>query len=174
MSKTSMVLRRIAGSVVGLLAGGGLAFLVVVIPFAGADNEDVTSYVPLFLGIPGFLVGGTIGSAMGAAVMRDDVGRRGSFWSAVACAAVALVAASFTIWKLCWALYRQGTWTNSEGLLYVGLAVVGAATTAGAVIGSGWKAKSTDGASSEGLCQKCGCHLRPDAKTCVVCGNDVK
>jgi hypothetical protein len=63
------------GSVIGLLAGGGLAFVVVAGVSAGADNEDVANFGYIFYGIPAGLLGGTTGAVVGA-VIGWAMGRR--------------------------------------------------------------------------------------------------
>jgi hypothetical protein len=60
---------KVVGGVIGILVGGGLAFLVVVAAFARFfDNPDVAVYGPLFWGPPVGLVGGVIEAAIGVVV----------------------------------------------------------------------------------------------------------
>jgi hypothetical protein len=85
MSKTGMVIWTIAGSVVGLLVGGG----AVAGPILGLCYRRIIEahyWEPLLFiifGVPGIVIGATIGAAGGAAIMRKVLRQKSSFWKAL-------------------------------------------------------------------------------------------
>jgi hypothetical protein len=181
MSKTRMVLLRIAGSVVGLLAGGvvlgGLAalaafLLVLLLLRFDSDSGDSPGFegvlALLVVGL-GCLVGGTMGAAEGATITQKLLRQKSSF--------------------------RRASFGTFVGLL-VGLPslalgpfavfIIPTSIVAGAVIGSGWKAKPADAAGSEPEpgssferqgndkhCKRCGTELIGPGGPCRKC-DDVK
>jgi hypothetical protein len=122
MNKTSTVGQRIAGSIVGFLAGGvamGALFVLVI-----HRDDDEWGMVMWYYGVAlGILIGGAIGAALGASTAQTAMGQRSSFWRALLGAV-----AGVSIGLVC---LRIG-----PGILFMPVPVV-----AGAVIGSGWKAK---------------------------------
>ena len=144
MSRALRVLVRIVGSAVLSLGGGVLGFLgawVVVVRIANG-NEDAGLIGVILLCPPGFLLGATIGAAVGATVMQRALRQRSSFWRALLGAAVGLLAGVFVIYCL-WRLdvNMAAEWWE------IAVAGVSALIAAGAVIGSGWKATAADTAS---------------------------
>ena len=119
MSRTRMVLLRIAGSVVGLLAGGVLLYLGACAVVAGTiDTDNDAAFIAFVIyGSTGFLVGVIIGAAAGATVTQKVLKQRTSFWRALLGALVGSV------------------------VPFIG-------TVVGAVVGSGGKDKKSDAASS--------------------------
>ena len=150
MSETRIVLLRIAGSVVGLLVGGVLGYIAAVFVVAGManGNEDAGFCYSILLWPPGFLLGATIGAAVGATVVQKVLRQRSSFWKALLGAAVGLLVGVLPTALCLWTLYVLGVWHNGWWPFFVAIAVVLAATVAGAVIGSGWNAKPAEEAQS--------------------------
>jgi len=79
MSKTSTVGQRIAGSVVGVLAVGVLAFLVLcrVVGVAGdvsTSDPSLGSFVPITFGSPAALPGAIFGAVAAATANTMSVG----------------------------------------------------------------------------------------------------
>jgi len=122
MRKTSRVLVRIAGSLVGFLIGAYCALPVTacvahLIPSLRQGPEEAVGLVILFVAVPvGLLIVGPLGAAIGATVTQTVLRQRSSFW-------IALLGA------------------------VVGTAVPVIGTVIGAVAGSGWKAKPTPSSS---------------------------
>ena len=136
MSKTSTVRRRTVGSVVGLLVGGvavgGPGVLLMAILLLSSDSSGDLGLGVLAILVVGLgsVIGGTIGAAKGAAIMQKPLGQRSPFWRALLVAVVGML-----IGIPC-------------ALTYVGIPVLPILIVAGAVIGSGWKAKTTDAAGT--------------------------
>jgi hypothetical protein len=153
MSKTRMVLLRIAGSVVGLLVVGigvGVALFFILSPFDPEKGASWEGFVPAFFGFLGGVAAGTLGAAVGATVTQKLLGQRSSFWRALLGAVVGLV-----VGAVCGLpVFYVGMWLDAGALVVLAyraapIAVL-ATTVAGAVIGSGWKAKPRDAASPSG------------------------
>jgi hypothetical protein len=131
----STVWPRIAGSVAGVLIGGmsvgllgfGLGALLVSTAFYDAtiDTAVMVWYLSSLLST---LLGATIGAALGATLAQRQMKQRSSFWRAMLVAMVG--------WAAALAPYP---------FILVGVPVALVLIAAGAVIGSGWKAKPTDG-----------------------------
>jgi len=172
MSKTSMVLLRIAGSVVGLLVsglvGGALGALVAIRFFQIPGHPDQSSGFFLVLVVLGFFVGGTMGAAGGATIAQKLLRHRSSFWRALLLAGVGMVVGIPCV------------------ISVFAIPIVSAVIVAGAVIGSGWKARPADDASSKAEpapsftrqgndthCKKCGSELIGQGGPCRKC-DDVK
>jgi hypothetical protein len=139
------VLAGIVGSLIGSLLGGVLGFLgawAVVVRTANG-NEDAGLIGVIILCPPAFLLGATIGAAVGATIMQRALRRRSSFWRALLGAVAGLLAGVFVIYCL-WRLdvSMAAEWWE------IAIAGVSAPIAAGAVIGSGWKAKTTDAAGT--------------------------
>jgi hypothetical protein len=127
MSKTGMVLWRIAGSVVGLLVGGlalGALFIALFYRHDSGDEYDLLEFI--FFGGLGLLVGATLGAATGATVAQKLLRQRSSFRKTLLGAVVGLPIAVLCAW-------------TGFGILFLPIPIV-----AGAVIGSGWKAKAAN------------------------------
>ena len=146
MSKASMVLLRIAGSVVFSLGGGVLGFLgaCAVVVRTANGNEDAGLMGVIILGPPGFLVGATIGAAGGATIAQKALRQRSSFWRALLGAVVGLLAGVFVIYCL-WRLDLKMAAECWEAAI----AGISLPITAGAVLGSGWKAKAANTAKTQ-------------------------
>jgi uncharacterized membrane protein YeaQ/YmgE (transglycosylase-associated protein family) len=147
MSKRRMVLLRIAGSVVGLLVVGvavGVALFFCLQPEV---------FILAGLGFLCSVVLGTVGAAAGATVTQKLLKQRSSFWRALLVAVVGLVVGAVCFQLLMLADSRRDP-NNESGLAVVaicaGIIILFAAIVAGAVIGSGWKAKPRDAASPPG------------------------
>ena len=154
MSRTRMVLLRIAGSVVGLLAVGvavGVALIFILIPFDPGKDGEFENLVPMLSGFLASVVVGTVGAAVGATVTQKLLKQRSSFWRALLRAVVGLVVGVLGL-----ALFNAprmfGADTGTVGvLMFIATPFILSATiVAGAVIGSGWKAKPWDAASPSG------------------------
>jgi len=123
MSKTRMVIQRIAGSVVGLLAGGVALGGLLVRLFGQSWGEDWALGAFIFYGGLGLLIGGTMGVAAGATVLQKVLRMRSSFWRALLGAVIGLLVGVPFV------------------LTFYGAPIVFVTIVAGAVIGSGWNAK---------------------------------
>ena len=154
MSKTKVVLLRIVGSVVGLLAGGALLCAAAVpvstaiLAACNGDDEFVDEAGLFIFGPLGALLGAVIGAAAGATITQNALRQRSSFWKALLGAVVGLMAGVSTMALCLWTLYVLGVWHDGWWPFFVAIAVVLAATVAGAVIGSGWNAKPAEEAQS--------------------------
>ena len=124
MSRTRMVLLRIAGSVVGLAVGvavGVALFSCLHLAYPPGDDFFLVG-----LGILCSAVLGTVGAAAGATVTQKLLKQRSSFWRALLGAVAGMV-----LGQLC-------------ALSVFGVLAVPILIGAGAVIGSGWKARPVD------------------------------
>jgi hypothetical protein len=144
MTRLLRILARIAASVVGSLLGGAVGYLGAWAVAGGFANGDFDSAMILFMVSlpPSFLLGATLGAATGATivqkVLREGSSFRKAWQGAVAGLLTGVVPAALSPWAV-------GT---IEGwAFFVPMAVACASTAAGAVIGSGWKAKPRDAAS---------------------------
>jgi hypothetical protein len=146
MSKTSTVGQRIAGSVVGLLVGGVLGYIAAVFVVAGManGNEDAGFCYSILLCPPGSLLGATIGAAVGATIMQKVLRQRSSFWKALLGTVAGLLVGGLPTALCLRALYDSEIWHDGLSAFLVAVAVACASAVAGAVVGSGWKAKTTD------------------------------
>ncbi len=138
MRGTLRILVRIAGSLIFSLGGGVLGFLgawAAVVRTANG-NEDAGLMGVILLGPPSFLLGATIGAATGATVVQRLLREKISFWRGLLGAIIGLLAGVFVIYCL-WRLdvNMAAEWWE------VAIAGISALMAAGAVVGSGWKAK---------------------------------
>ena len=153
MSKRRMVLLRIAGSVVGLLVVGvavGVTLffcLPLAWPVTGGDTWFAARVV---LGALGGVVLGTVGAALGATITQRLLRQRSSFWRALLGTVVGLVVGVPCGLSLLFFL-TGGRQTGSTASVLAAslttLTIALATMIAGAVIGSGWKAKPRDATS---------------------------
>jgi len=146
MSKTRMVLVRIAGSVVGLLVVGvavGVALFFILSPFDPERGSSWEGAFPAFFGFLAGVVMGTAGAALGATTTQKLLGQGSSFWRALLGAVVGLVVGALCGLLLFLTPSVLGRDTGMvSGLEYLAAPIIAlAAIVAGAVIGSGWKAK---------------------------------
>lgn len=143
MSKTKVVLLRIVGSVVGLLVSGVLGCVGAALIVAGManGNEDAGLAYTILLWPPGFLLGATIGAALGATTMQRVLGQRSSFWKALLGTVAGLLVGGLPTALCVRASYDHGIWHDGLAAFLVAVAVACASAAAGAVFGSGWKAK---------------------------------
>jgi hypothetical protein len=149
MSKTSAVLWRIAGGVIGSLVVGFLLYLWGREEIAGIvdwNNEDYLLAMVITFGGPVF--GAIIGAPLGATAMQKLLRQRSSFWIALLAALLGLLVGVLPMALCCSALYQPGRWRDAGDVAFVGVAIECAAVIAGAVIGSGWKAKPAGKAQS--------------------------
>jgi len=137
MSKSSTVGQRIVGSVIGLLAGG-LAFAALFVAlFYRHDSEDDWDLLELiFFGGLGLLIGSIVGAAGGATIVQSFLKQRSSFWKALLGTLAGLLVGGFVGLPLSAVMGHLGGMGWATGALIVPSSMV-----AGAVIGSGWKAK---------------------------------
>jgi hypothetical protein len=151
-----LLLARIAGSSIGFLVGWlTLGFLVANLLPEGGMHPDFVWIAKYVVGFAlGLLIGAPLGAAVGATIMLKVTRRRSSFRKGLLGAVVGLLTGlliGYLTGTLClWAPFRQGEWLDrwwpfAQGewwLPYcVAIAVVYVTTVAGAVAGSGWKAK---------------------------------
>lgn len=150
MSRIPHLLARIAGSVVGLLIGGatlgGLAVLVVCQNHFALAMDSPS----LFLGGPAFLVGATLGAAVGATAVQGAWRHDGSF-SATLAGAMGGLAIGCLLGTCYWlaAIHVDVCW-DGRAFFLAGAALCCIPVSAGAVIGAGWKAKAKPAAESRG------------------------
>jgi hypothetical protein len=190
MSKTTMVLLRIVGSVVGLLAcgiavGGAIfLFLLSRVPDYD-DNPDETTAFIIILSILGFFVGAFIGAPVGATIMQKILKQRGSFWRALLCTLVGLVVGGFLSFPLGLVFSHLGEpYLQPIGAAIYMPLIVCAFMVVGAVIGSGWKSKPAEAASpspelgasferrgDDVYCKRCGFELIGPGGPCRKCDN---
>jgi hypothetical protein len=135
MSKISKVLLRSAGSLAGLLVGGISAGLILYLPAAllalfvsGDSDDDGLGTWVLIVGL-GVLAGASVGAALGANIAQKAVRQRSSFQRALLGAV-----AGATIGVMC------GLAGFDIGMMRLAI-FLPVPIVAGAVLGSGWKAK---------------------------------
>ena len=155
MDKNRMLVLRIAGSVVGLLVVGigvGVAIFFILTPIDPDKGESWEGVVPAMFGALGSVVAGTVGAALGATITQKLLRQRSYFWRALLGAAIGLVVGALCGLVLFFAPRMLGPDTGIVSGLTVlaALIILLAAIVAGAVIGSGWKAKPRDAASPSG------------------------
>jgi len=143
MRRFLCVLVRIAGSVVGLLVSGVLGYVGAAFIVAGManGNEDAGLAYSILLCPPVFLLGATIGAAAGATITQKVLRQCTSFWKALLGTVAGLVVGGLPTALCLWALYDHGIWHDGLSAFLAAVAVACASAAAGAVIGSGWKAK---------------------------------
>jgi hypothetical protein len=149
MRRTLRVLARVAGSFVGSLVVGFLLYLwgrEVIAGITDWNNEDYLLAMVLTFGGPVF--GAIIGAPLGATVVQKLLRQRSSFWMALLAAVLGLLVGVLPMALCCSALYQPGRWRDAGDVAFVGVAIECAAVIAGAVIGSGWKAKPAAEAQS--------------------------
>jgi hypothetical protein len=144
MRRLLRTLARIAGSVAGSLVGGVLGLVAVAFVVAGManGNDDAGLAYSILLCPPGFLLGATMGAAVGATILHKVLRQRSSFWKALLGAIAGLLAGGLPTAFCLWALYDHGIWLDGLSALLVAIAVACASAATRAVIGSGWKVKS--------------------------------
>jgi len=149
MSKTKVVLLRIVGSVVGLLAGGALLCAAAVpvstaiLAACNGDDEFVDESGLFIFGPLGALLGAVIGAAAGATITQKALRQRCSFWRVLLGTVVGCLSAVLFSVTLGYFL----PWSERlslAGLAVAAIAILCASIVAGAVIGSGWKSKPAD------------------------------
>jgi hypothetical protein len=145
MRRPLRIVVRIAGSVVGLLTGGALLFwaAVAVTAWVAKPPEDFGLLLAIVCGTAVSFVGATVGAAGGAAITQRVLGRRGSFPKALPGAVAGLLVGCLL--PLC--LWRLEVDLPTKWWV-VAVASAAVPIIAGAVIGSGWKAKSIDDTGS--------------------------
>jgi hypothetical protein len=143
MRRPLRALARIVGCVIGLLGGGVLGYLGAWAAAAGVakGNEDAGLVYFILLCPPSFLVGGTMGAAAGTTIMQNALRQRSSFWKALLGAVVGLFIGVLPTTVCLWSLFAVGAWHDGWWPFFLAIAVACATVVAGAVIGSGWKAK---------------------------------
>ena len=142
MRRILRILARTAGSVVGSLVVGFLLYLWGREEIAGIidwNNEDYLFAMVITFGGPVF--GAIIGAPLGATAMQKLLRQRSSLWIALLAALLGLLVGVLPMALCCSALYQPGRWRDAGDVAFVGVAIECAAVIAGAVIGSGWKAK---------------------------------
>jgi drug/metabolite transporter (DMT)-like permease len=143
----STVGQRIAGSVVGLLAGGlalgGLGGLVAILFFRDPDHPDQSSGFFIILAGLGFFVGAIAGTALGATITQKLLRRRSSFWRTLLGTFLGLLVGCFLSLPVSKVLehLRVAGWLAGAPIILISM-------VAGAVIGSGWRAKPATEAQS--------------------------
>jgi hypothetical protein len=166
MKRVWPVLARIAGSSIGFLTGWlTLGLLVANLLPEGGMHSDFVLVAKYVVGFAlGLLIGAPLGATVGATIMLKVTRRRSSFWKGLLGAVVGLLTGlliGYLTGTLCpWAPFRQAEWLDrwwpfAQGgwwLPYcVAIALVYATTVAGAVVGSGWRAKPTSVVEKEGV-----------------------
>ena len=155
MDKNRMLVLRIAGSVVGLLVVGvvvGVALFFILSPFDPERGSSWEGAFPAFFGFLAGVVMGTVGAALGATTTQKLLGQGSPFWRALLGAVVGLAVGVLCGLVLFFAPRMLGPDTGTvSGITVLGALIIAvAAIVAGAVIGSGWKAKPRDAASPSG------------------------
>jgi MFS family permease len=134
-----MVLLRIAGSIVGLLAGGlagmGLAWLAAVLLIRDDSRPEVGSIAFMGLAAIGLAIGNIVGATAGATIMQETLKRRSSFWRALLGAVAGVLAGGLPTVLCLLVSHGFGGWWWWPLLI----AFPCATTIAGAVIGTGGK-----------------------------------
>lgn len=146
VKRPSTVWPRIAGSLAGLLIGGlhlgavafGLATLLLSTTFHDASLEEALAALVL-CPILAALLGATTGATLGATLAQREMKQRSSCWRTMLVAVVGMVAG-----------VPLGTMVGIVAEVplaefLIGMPVASVFIVAGAVIGSGWKAKPADG-----------------------------
>jgi hypothetical protein len=153
MRRTIRNLSLIAGSFIFSLGGGVLGYLGAWAAAAGGaqGNEDAGLVYFILLCPPSFLVGGTMGAAAGTTIMQKALRQRSSFWRALLGATVGLLIGVLPTALCLWALFAVGVWLDGWWPFFLAIAIVCATIVAGAVIGSGWKAKPANPGTKEGV-----------------------
>jgi hypothetical protein len=150
MSKGEMVLARICGSVVCSLIGGvslGVLLGPLVAFSAMAAMADVDDgMMPVVVFFSGIVVALVLGAAGGAVVVTLDLNQKGSFWTALSGALIGLLLGGLPLTLCLWGLHDNGIWHAGWPPFLVPIACAYAGTIAGAVIGSGLKAKPANAA----------------------------
>ena len=127
-----------------------MALFFILSPFDPERGSSWEGFFPFIFGALGGIVAGTVGAPVGATVTQRLLRQRSSFWRALLGAVVGLVVGAVCFQLLILAVSRQDP-NNESGLAVVaicaGIIILFAAIVAGAVIGSGWKAKPRDAAS---------------------------
>jgi hypothetical protein len=145
MNKTLMVLSRTAGSVVGLLVGGGLvggglmALQKAFFRDPGGGSDETAGRFAVNM-VPFFVVGGIVGSAAGATIAQKLSRQRSSVWKALLGTVVGLLVGMVVSLPLLFLFI----WLVGEAGELVLVVIVPVSMVAGAVIGSGWKAKPAE------------------------------
>jgi hypothetical protein len=145
MNKTSMVLARTAGSVAGLLVGGGLlggglmGLQKALFRDSGGGVEETAGRFAVNM-VPFFVIGGIVGAAAGATVVQKALRQTGSFWKALLGSFVGLLVGTVVSLPLLFLFI----WLVGEAGELVLVVIVPAGVVAGAVIGSGWKGKAPE------------------------------
>lgn len=152
MSKVTMVLLRIAGSVVGLLAVGigvGVPLFFVLSPLDPEKGSSWEGAAPMLQGSLAGVAAGTVGAALGATITQHFLRQRSSFWRALLWAVAGLVVGVLCGLVLLYAPSMFGAdFGRVAGLVFIVAPFILFATiVAGAVIGSGWKAMPRDAVS---------------------------
>ena len=146
MNRSSMVHLRIAGATVGLLAGAGAARGLFFLIEWGPTNRNASPVVNF---VPFLLLGAIIGATGGATIMQKVLRQKSSFWKALLGSFLGLLVGWLLSLPVCFVLYHL-IGSHLEGtveFVAVGLSVC-IPMVAGAVIGSGWKAKPANAAES--------------------------
>jgi hypothetical protein len=153
--RTVRILARIAGSSVGFLVGVYVAYIAVFLvaqlfPSLREGNPDAAGlFIALFIAMPvSLLIGGSLGAAAGANIMQKIFRQRTSFWKALLGTVAGLLVGGLPTALCLWASYDHGIWDDGLSAFLVAVAVACASAASGAVIGSGWKAKTTDAAGT--------------------------
>jgi len=145
MNKTSMVLLSMAGSVVGLLVGGGLVgggLVYLQNAFfrdSGSGPDETAGNFAVNL-VPFLVVGGVVGAAAGATVVQKILRQRSSFWEALLGTVVGLLVGMVVSLPLVFVFTRL---VGEAGEL-AAIVIVPVSMVAGAVIGSGRKTLAAD------------------------------
>jgi hypothetical protein len=145
MSKAKIVLLAIAGSILGLLVGGGsvvgLALGLYYQEMAKDMPNEWAGLIIFLLGSLAFQLVAPMGAAAGATITQKLLKRRSSFWRALLGAVAGLVVGWIFVLFLSRCL--PGLDLETEVIAAIGL-ILCCSTVAGAVIGSGWKSKPAD------------------------------
>ena len=123
-----------------------MALFFILSPFDPEKGSSWEGAFPAIFGALGGVVAGTAGAAVGATITQTLLRQRSSFWRALLGAVVGLVVAALCAVLLCFAprVLGETFWV----VTYLAVPIVGCTTiVAGAVIGSGWKAKPRDATS---------------------------
>jgi len=145
MSKAEVVFARVCGSLAGSFIGSvslGVLLGPLAWYFALGCGDGMMPLVVLGSGIGlSLLIGTVIGAAGGAAVVTLDLNQKGSFWTALSGALIGLLLGGLPLTLCLWGLHDIGKWHTGWLPFLVPIAVAYVGNIAGAVIGSGLKAK---------------------------------